>query len=65
MKEEKYPTLETRAIPAREKTDRQSALDALGHYRRAQEYLKLGNWASYGEELKKMDEILRAIEKKK
>ena len=64
MKEEKYPALETRAVPA-EKTDRQAALDALGHYRRAQEYLKLGNWASYGEELKKMDEILRAIEKKK
>jgi uncharacterized membrane protein (UPF0182 family) len=65
MKEEKYPAAETRATPAREKTDRQSALDALGHYRRAQEYLKLGNWASYGEELKRMDEILRAIEKKK
>ena len=65
MKEEKSPALETRATPAREKTDRQAALDALGHYRRAQEYLKLGNWASYGEELKKMDEILRTIEKKK
>ena len=51
--------------PAGEKADRQLALDALGHFRRAQEYLKLGNWASYGEELKKVDEILRAIEKKK
>jgi hypothetical protein len=65
MKEEKFPAAETRATPARETTDRQSALDALGHYRRAQEYLKLGNWASYGEELKRMDDILRAIEKKK
>ena len=64
MKEEK-PASEARATPAAEKTDRQAALDALGHYRKAQEYLKLGNWASYGEELKKMDEILRAIEKKK
>ncbi|MCG6536343.1 MAG: UPF0182 family protein, partial [Syntrophales bacterium LBB04] len=65
IKEEKYPAAETRAAPAGEKTDRQAALDALSHYRRAQEHLKLGNWASYGEELKKMDEILRAIEKKK
>jgi uncharacterized protein len=65
MKEEKTPALETRATTAKEKTDRQAALDALGHYRKAQEYLKLGNWASYGEELKKMDEILRSIEKKK
>ena len=65
MKEEKVPALETKATSAKEKTDRQAALDALSHYRKAQESLKLGNWASYGEELKKMDEILRAIEKKK
>jgi len=65
MKEEKFPAAGVRAVPAREQTDRQAALDALGHYRKAQEYLKLGNWASYGEELKKMDEILRSIEKKK
>jgi hypothetical protein len=51
--------------PVREKTDRELALEALSHYRRAQEYLKLGNWSSYGDELKKMDEILRNIEKKR
>ncbi|HET6461314.1 MAG TPA: UPF0182 family protein [Syntrophales bacterium] len=64
LKEER-PALEARARPAAEQTDRQLALDALAHYRKAQDYLKLGNWASYGEELKKMDEILRGIEKKK
>jgi hypothetical protein len=65
MKEEKQTAAETRTPSAKEKTDRQAALDALSHFRQAQEYLKLGNWASYGEELKKVDEILRAIEKKK
>ncbi len=65
MKEEKQTAAETRTPSAKEKTDRQAALDALTHFRKAQEYLKLGNWASYGEELKKVDEILRAIEKKK
>lgn len=51
--------------PVREKTDRELALEALSHYRRAQEYLKIGNWSGYGDELKKMDEILRNIEKKR
>jgi uncharacterized membrane protein (UPF0182 family) len=64
LKEER-PALEAQARPAVEQTDRQLALDALAHYRKAQDYLKLGNWASYGEELKKMDEILRVLEKKK
>jgi hypothetical protein len=45
------------------KSERQLALEALQHYRRAQEYLRQGNWASYGEELKRMDEFLRAIER--
>jgi uncharacterized membrane protein (UPF0182 family) len=64
-KESQYPAVERAAGPVREKTDRESALEALSHYRRAQEYLKLGNWGSYGEELRKMDDILRTIEKKK
>ena len=64
-KEKESSTVESAAGPIREKTDREMALDALSHYRRAQEYLKLGNWGSYGEELRKMDDILRTIEKKK
>lgn len=47
-----------------EQTDRQLALDALSHYRKAQEYLRQENWSSYGEALRKMDEILRTIEKR-
>ncbi|MFB3924985.1 MAG: UPF0182 family protein [Syntrophales bacterium] len=45
------------------KSDRQTAIEALNHYRKAQEYLRQGNWAAYGDELRKMDELLRSIEK--
>jgi len=50
---------------AREKTDRDLALEALSHYRKAREYLKAGNWSGYGEELNRVDEILKTIEKRK
>jgi uncharacterized protein len=46
-------------------TDRQMAIEALSHYRKSQELLRQGNWAGYGEELKKMDAALRAIENRK
>jgi uncharacterized protein len=46
-------------------TDRQMAIEALSHYRKSQEFLRQGNWAGYGEELKKMDDVLRAIENRK
>lgn len=46
-------------------TDRQMAIEALSHYRKSQELLRQGNWAGYGEELKKMDTLLRTIENKK
>ncbi len=46
-----------------ERTDRQRAIEALSHYRKAQEFLRQGNWSAYGEELRKMDEILKAIER--
>jgi uncharacterized membrane protein (UPF0182 family) len=49
----------------RERTDRQLALDALSHYRKAQEYLRQGNWGAYGDELRRMDEMLRSIERKR
>lgn len=52
-------------MTSRERTDRQLALQALSHYRKAQEYLKSGNWSGYGDELRKVDELLRNIEKNK
>lgn len=47
-----------------EMSDRQAALEALGHFRKAQEYLRQGNWGAFGEELKKTGEILLTLEKK-
>lgn len=52
-------------VALKERTDRQMALEALSHYRKSQEYLRAGNWNGYGEELKKMDDILKNIEKRK
>ena len=52
-------------VPRGELTDRQLALEALSHYRKAQEYLRAGNWGGYGDEMKKMDDILKTVERKK
>jgi uncharacterized membrane protein (UPF0182 family) len=51
------------AVPPRERSYRQIAGEALAHYRRAQEFLRQGDWGSYGGELKKMEESLKALEK--
>ena len=51
--------------PEREGPERHLAAEALAHYRQAQEYLRQGNWASFGEELKKMEEVLKTMERKK
>lgn len=51
--------------PAKEKSERQIAGEALVHYRKAQEFLRQGNWTGFGEELKKMEEGLKEMEKRK
>jgi len=48
-----------------DRTERQLAIEALGHYRKAQELLRQGNWSGYGEELRKMEELLRLAEKRR
>lgn len=40
------------------KTAKELAEEALEHYNKAQEYLKEGNWSGYGEETKKVGELL-------
>ncbi len=37
------------------------AAQASDHYARAQEYLRKGNWAGFGEELKRMEETLKQL----
>jgi uncharacterized membrane protein (UPF0182 family) len=48
-----------------DKSERQTALEALGHFRKAQEWLRQGNWGAFGEELKKTGDILNSLEKTK
>ena len=37
---------------------------ALEHYNRAREYLRQGNWAGYGEELEKLEQVLKQLSMK-
>jgi uncharacterized membrane protein (UPF0182 family) len=39
------------------------AAEALSHYRKAQELLRQGDWAGFGEELKKLERVLSNLEK--
>ena len=41
------------------------AKQALNHYNRAMNYLKQGNWAGYGNELKQLKQVLEGMTKKK
>lgn len=65
IREKLAPKVAVAAIPQKEKSERQIAVEALANYRKAQELLRQGNWAGYGEELKKMEEALKALEKRK
>jgi uncharacterized membrane protein (UPF0182 family) len=44
-------------------TEKELARQALGHFSRAQELLRQGDWAGYGEELKKVEVLLREMQK--
>jgi uncharacterized membrane protein (UPF0182 family) len=62
MMREKEIGKTTATMSVGENTDRKRALEALSHYRKAQDFLRKGDWGAYGEELRKMDDILRSIE---
>ncbi|MGH7930646.1 MAG: UPF0182 family protein, partial [Candidatus Binatia bacterium] len=42
-----------------------TARQALDHFQRAQDSLRQGNWAAYGEELKKVEALLRQMQTKR
>jgi len=65
IKEKEAPKVAAAVSPEKERTERQVAAEALAHYRKAQELMRQGNWGGYGEELRKMEEVLRALEKRK
>ncbi len=62
MRETPLTTETTLAVTVR--SDREIALEALKHYRKAQDMLRQNNWSGYGEELQKMDTLLRSLEKR-
>jgi uncharacterized membrane protein (UPF0182 family) len=43
--------------------DKNIARRALEHFQRAQESLKQGNWSGYGDELKKVEALLKEMQK--
>jgi uncharacterized protein len=45
------------------KGDQTLARQALDHFQRSQELLKQGNWAGYGEELKRVESLLKEMQK--
>jgi uncharacterized membrane protein (UPF0182 family) len=51
------------AAPELARGDRTVANRALEHYTRSQEYLRQGNWAGFGEELKKLEDLLKEMQK--
>jgi uncharacterized membrane protein (UPF0182 family) len=53
------PAAATQASTAETELARQ----ALAHFSRAQELLRQGDWAGYGDELKKVETLLREMQK--
>jgi uncharacterized membrane protein (UPF0182 family) len=64
MKDREPQAEAKKPLAGAEQSDRQTALEALGHFRKAQEFLRQGNWGGYGDELKKTGERLLSLEKK-
>jgi hypothetical protein len=50
-------------LPPPVKGDPSLSRQALDHFQRSQELLKQGNWAGYGEELKKVEALLKEMQK--
>jgi len=59
---EPAPTASTTA-PEAAKDEKGLARQALDHFQRSQEMLRQGNWSGYGEELKKVETLLRQMQK--
>jgi uncharacterized membrane protein (UPF0182 family) len=51
------------AAPVASQPDKPLASQALAHFQRAQELLRQGNWAGYGDELRKVEALLQEMQK--
>jgi len=63
LREKQPPTATAASTPQGATPGKQLISQAASHFRRAQELLRQGNWAGFGEELKKMESILNTLEK--
>jgi uncharacterized protein len=63
IREKATPAVSGAAPAEPAKQGKQLISQAVSHYRKAQELLRQGNWAGYGEELKKMESVLTTLEK--
>jgi hypothetical protein len=62
------PTQETaragaEPTPATTRDDKNLPRQALEHFQRSQDFLKQGNWANYGDEMKKIEALLKEMQK--
>jgi uncharacterized membrane protein (UPF0182 family) len=56
-------SVQAAALPEKTVPGTSQAQQALEHYQRAQDFLRQGNWAGFGEELKKLEESLKQLQK--
>jgi uncharacterized membrane protein (UPF0182 family) len=60
---QEMPRVDSAASTRISPDDKNLAAQALTHFQRAQDALKQGNWAGYGEELKKVEAVLKDLQK--
>ena len=59
------PDVAPRTAAARAEPAQRLASQALEHFQKAQEHLRLWNWTGFGEELRRVEEILRDLQREK
>ena len=57
------PVATAASTPEVSKESKNLPRQALEHFQRSQEFLKQGNWAGYGDELKKVEALLKEMQK--
>jgi uncharacterized membrane protein (UPF0182 family) len=57
------PPVIAAAAPLPAKSEQTPARQALDHFQRAQDFLRQGNWAGYGDEMKKVEGLLKEMQK--
>ncbi len=59
----KYLEAKVAAMPEEPGEDMTLARQAIDHYKRSQELLREGNWAGFGDELRRLEDVLKKMQK--